>query len=391
MKKRIIRILFPAITATFFLSGCASQTVNLPNANNSFADYHANYTDTMGVFGYYDKGETIALNYETMQKTSLCSKPNCTHTGEDCIVKRLSGHAPVLSGNRAYYFVDDKPQFVENADGVPELILGSWLCCYDFTDHTEKQLMHIDGGCVGEYFDGMLLHGDTLYYLENTYSRSYDENEIVCGFSPNGGREYLHAVSLSDLKDTNLGEVYDLDALTEYFPYAPNSGSVSMEGLFNNRIYFNVWFVEGSGDPTSQYFPPHNYVICYDLSDGSFHGTPEDYAHIDFQNVVYLSAEHLAIYDEMKQTVSVYAPDGGEPVVLSDACFQDYADYAVFNDILFCYPKAFDLNSNAVYEMTDEKYPIVVAAYGGDYVCADVNYALFEKIPAEKLLKPAQG
>ncbi len=389
MKHRFLKCGAAMIAAALLgMTGCAAQKTDPADETVSFADFHANCTDTMGVFGYYAEGKTVVLDYETMQQTSLCSKPNCLHTGEDCIVKRLNGHAPVFSGNRAYYFVDDKPLFEENADGVPELILGSWLCCYDLTDHTEKQLMHLDGGCVGEDCGGMLLHGDTLYYLENTYSRSYDENEIVCGFSPNGGKEYLHAVSLSDLKDTNLGEVYDLDALTEYFPYAPNSGSVSMEGLFNNRIYFNVWFVEESDDPTSQYFPPHNYVICYDLSDGSFHGTPDDYAHIDFRNVVHLSAEHLAIYDEMKQTVSVYAPDGGEPVVLSDERFQDYADYAVFNDTLFCYPKAFDLNSNAVYGMTDDKYQIVVAAYGGDYICTDVNYASFKKIPAEQLLQP---
>ena len=124
MKKRIIRILFPTITAIFFLSGCASQTANLPDVNNSFANYFANYTDTMGVFGCYDEGKTVVLDYETMQQSSLCSKPNCMHTGEDCIEKRLHGHAPVFSGNRAYYFVDEDPKYIENADGNPELILG---------------------------------------------------------------------------------------------------------------------------------------------------------------------------------------------------------------------------------------------------------------------------
>lgn len=338
-----------------------------------------------------DKEQVHVLEFENMEQSLLCKRPNCDHSGEDCIQNRLKATVPVFRDHTAYYFVDDSMHMEQGDDGKPRLKLGTWLCSYDLAEHKEKKLLRIEDAAATEPGCNMLLHGDTMYFETYAPEPVRDENGMALGYTNHGGNVSLAAIHLPDLQLQELGSLYDLHALTEYFPYAPNSAEINMQGLFNNRIYFNIAFVEGSGDPTTQYFPYRHYVTYYDLSDGSYHGTPEDYAHIDFQKIVHLSAEHLAIYDEMKQTVSVYAPDGGEPVVLSDESFQDYADYAVFNDILFCYPKAFDLNSNAVYEMTDEKYPIVVAAYGGDYVCADVNYASFEKIPAEKLLKPAQG
>ena len=138
-------------------------------------------------------------------------------------------------------------------------------------------------------------------------------------------------------------------------------------------------------------------MTYYDLTDGSYHGTPEDYGNIDFAGAAYCTEDALVIC--RAGSAAVYRKGAEQPVELKDACFYEDIVVSVFDDLLFCDGKVFDLNTKDVWALdvlkskNEYEFPkVVVSKYGDSYIISDYSMQEnFEKIPAEKLLKPAQG
>lgn len=367
------------------IQGCASHQPEMTSSGDSFTNGAALTTDLMRIYSASDNQVSV-LDFDSMDTASLCSKPNCVHKDNDCIVHRLDGCVPVLVDGCAYYFVDDAPKFRENDEGKVDLSLGSTLCKYDFSTNTEATLLHWDGGAVSGNFAGMLLHDGVLYFIDDTYSRAYDENGICVGYGLHGGILNLHAVRLSDMTVTDLGELYHVDELQQYYPHAADSGYVQMEGIFDNKIYFTVGFLLGENLQSGF----GHYVTYYDLTDGTYHGEPEDCADIDFAVVKYLSEDYLAIYSD--DAVSVYCAGSEQPVVLQDDIFGEYRPVAVFDDTLFCRNKVFALNTQEARVADKLSDWRLVAKYGDSYIAVydgqdTEKRGTFKKIPAAKLVK----
>ena len=372
-----------ALLCMSLLPGCASAQTEITSGGYSFGNGAGNYSDT---FFCYRTGErqTSVLNYESMKTASLCNKPNCSHTGDGCIVKRLDGNIPVFGDKCAYYFVDEEPVIEQNQQGLADLTLHSALYRYDFGSDTEKMLLQIDGACVGNNCKGLMLDQDELYFVENKLGRSYDEAGALFGYHLHGGDLSLHSVNLSDMKVKDLCELYDVHALEQYYPQAPYSGSVTMQGKYDNKIYFNVVFAL---DETGA--EPGYYVTYYDLTDGSYHGTPDDYAKIESGKVMFLSADYLVILRKEGE-VEVYRNGSMEPVILEDEYYFTFiSDIFIDSDVLYCFDKAFDLNTKKVHNpkaLTDEMQ--VIARYGDSFILSKRGMlGEFKKISAEKLLK----
>lgn len=138
MKKQPILILF---LCALLLCGCGAK---VPAAPDSFASMYFNMTDAMYCYKSLSNNAHI-LDFESMEDSLLCHKPNCTHNSEDCILARMSGNIPVFSGTDAYYFVDDGASIQEGEDGKPFLKLGTTLCRFDLTTNSEEKILHIDG------------------------------------------------------------------------------------------------------------------------------------------------------------------------------------------------------------------------------------------------------
>ena len=341
--------------------------------NQSAADYFCYKTE---------EDITNILDYESMNNVPLCNKPNCNHKNKDCIVRCLDGNVPMFGEQCAYYFVDQEPKIEETEDGKIDLKLSSDLYCYDFRTNAESKLFHADAS-VSENCYGWLLHDDEIFYIDNQYGRSYDETGTFYACGNTGGKMSLCMVRLSDLQSTELCELYDLEKLTEYYPLAPNSGEVNMKGLFDNKIYFDVCFVDEQKPRGTQYC---SYVTYYDLSDGTYHGTPEDYGNIDFAEVGFLSEDYLVICRDGR--ASVYKKGSEQPVILEDADFNQYTMVSVFDDVLFFRGKVFDLNTGTVRSNGYLCEKDVVAKYGDSFIISDYGMQTgFEKIPAEQLLK----
>ena len=326
------------------------------------------------------EGLTFRLDYDSMQSVPLCNKPNCRHTTSDCIMKKFIGGAPLIADNCAYYFVDEEIQFEQNDEGKMKLKLGSSLYCCDLKKGQETKIFSISDVSVAKNCYGMLLHDHTIYFITNTLSRYYDESGQEIGYGGTGGYMHLFAFDLSEMKEKDLCSLYDVDKLSEYHPKAPFSGEVYMKGLYNDKIYFNVGFVTGEED-NYQF-----YVTYYDLSDGTYHGTPEDYENIDFAAVRYVSEDYLVICRDGE--AAVYKKHAEQPIVLKDPGFNMDAFLSVFDDTLYCGERIYDLNTCTARTLDRMQYKSVVAKYGDSYIISDLGMqGNFEKIPAEELLK----
>lgn len=364
------------------LQGCGAAQQEITSSGCSFGNGAGNYADTFFCYRTQDK-QTALLDYDSMKTTLLCSKPNCTHNGEDCIVKRLNGTVPVFGDKCAYYFVDGEPVIEQDQEGKADLELKSALYRYDFGSDSEKMLLQIDGACVGNNCKGMMLEQDKLYFVENKLGRSYDENGSLMSYRSQGGDHALYSVQLSDLKTEHLCDLYDVEALTAHFPLAGNSGSVTMVGKFENKLYFNVVF---SLDETGG--EPGYYVTYYDLADGSYHGTPSDYTNIEYGKVTFLSDDYLVICSDDGKA-EVHKKGSDTPVQLEDEFYFNYfCETFADQDTLFCFDKAFDLNTKEVRmlkALKDEQH--VIARYGDSYILSNRSLpGEFEKISAKKLL-----
>jgi len=325
-----------------------------------------------------------------MNEIPLCSKPNCNHHGNDCVLKRLNGNVPMFGENCIYYFVDDTPYIKYNDDGKPERVYHSELCRYDLQSNTEEKLQNVEAE-VGNNCYGWMLYDNTIFFVAHRYSEHVDENGFAYSGTNTGGEMKLCSIRLSDMQFTEHCDLYDMEKLQQYYPLAPNSGEVYMKGMFDNRIYFEVCFVVGEKNDARYLF----YVTYYDLKDGTYHGTPEDYENIDFAGAVYCTENTLVVC--RVGSASVYQKGADQSVELTDACFYDSAAVTVIDNLLFCDGKVFDLNTKEVLEpdVLKGEYDMpkcVVAKYCDSFIISDLGMqGNFEKIPAEKLLKPAQG
>ncbi len=87
------------------LYGCGRKPHPVLSGTYSFGNAFDKTNITDSFCCYHDKdGRTAILDYESMKTSFLCKKPNCRHTGEDCIEHRLNGQIPVFDKNFAYFF-----------------------------------------------------------------------------------------------------------------------------------------------------------------------------------------------------------------------------------------------------------------------------------------------
>ena len=342
-----------------WFTGCSSNGLTRDYTGDSFSNsYYSSDPNAFIYLSLKSDGLVSHVDFETMQDVPLCGKPNCRHTSDDCILNRLGHKVPVFAGSSAYYFVDEEQEVLQGDDGKPELKLGTSLYCYDMEKGKETKLFSLPDVSVSKNCYGLLLHDQVLYFITNSLSRYYDENGVMYGYGGTGGDMHLYAYFFADGSAKDLGRLYDVPKIKEYYPDVVRSGEVYMKGLFDNKIY--------------------------DLTDGTYHGTPEDYEHIDFASVNYASEDYLLICRQGEATV--YKKGEQQPAVLNDPYFHQETILSVMDNTVFCGDKAFDLNSKdvRVYDFMQEKS--VVARYGDFYIVSDYGMQSdFEKIPAEKL------
>lgn len=376
MRKYINKYLFLVVVFTVAISiaGCANQTVSI---GDSFASMFYNTTDSEHCYRSLS-GNTAILDYESMDTSLLCNKPNCSHNGDDCIEHRLNGNVPMFNGTSAYYFVDDTPNILQGDDGKPFLKLGSTLYRFDLSTNAEEKLLYIDGVSVSDNCYGWLLHDGIIYFIGNHYHPHTDENGIMTSYSNTGGKMELYSVDLSSHKIQNYGDLYNVPELSRYYPYTPNSGEVYMRGIFDGKIYFNVAFVANEDTDYT------HYVTWFDLNSKTYYGEPEDYGNIDFSSAAFVSKDYLVLIQD--GMASVYQAGTEHPIILQNERFNMYSFISVFDDMLYCEDQVIDLNTSDIHILSSMMGKSVIAKVGDNFIISNIGKQDgFDKIPVSQL------
>ena len=377
------KLLMCSLPLMLFIQGCSdtqSETDDESStSDDSFASMYFNTSEMMHCYKDLN-GKTAVLDYESMETSLLCNKPNCHHTTDrDCIVNRLNGNVPMFSGTYAYYFIDDYPEITDGEDGKPFLKLGSTLYRFDMKNYSEEKLLYVDGVSVSMNCYGWLLHDGTIYFVGNHYNTKTDENGFIKNWGNTGGEMELYSIDLSTKKIQNYGDLYNVTELTKYHPLTSRSGEVYMKGVFDNRIYFQVAFSGGEG-----YL---HYVKYFDLSTKKFVGDPTDYENIDFCSAAFVSNDYLVI--TRKGQADIYKAGQEQPITIQDMDIIEvsYLAETAFDDKLFLYSKVYDLNTMDCISLPNRENTVVIAAYRDNYIVSKENgQGEFDKIPKKDYL-----
>lgn len=377
--------IIPFLLIICILSACTSAD------EPDFSKLEDSYTSgastmTSSAYCYRNSGGNVMiLEYETMASSVLCNKPNCQHKDLNCITVQLGENTPLISGNYAYYFIDDAESIEPNEEGKADLKLGTNLYRYDFGQYKTEKILHVDNVSASYNCYGWLLHEGKIYFIGNWKGREYDENGIMESYGNSGGKMELYAIDLATEEIENYGDLYDVEALSEVYPAAKNSGEVYMKGLYDNKIYFDVAVVELLSDKEGD-FRYVSYTKYYDLETNTFSPDPEDLSNISYGGISFLSEDYLAIADDAHH-MNIYKNGVEDPITITDDSFSLNTVVSVYDDTLFYRGVAYDLNTQQRRVIDGAEDYVICAKYEDSYIVTLWSQVddTFEKIPVSEI------
>lgn len=245
--KRLICILLTFASA-FFIS-CEKQDTeyHIKNKDTAFYDMAYNVYENGLLYTVSQTSGTQAyfLDYETMNSTPLCNKPNCTHTDSSCISGLCAGAflVPVIYQDSVYWFTSDY-KIVDSDDGKSQEAEIKTKCMKAKLDTgTVEIFAEIDGVFMNHAID-LIIDNEKLYIIG---SREIYQNPIdgTWGGFSRSGEQYLYSINLESAEVQNYGQINDS-------PYAENNwihgasifSEVKMGGIYNNKLYMYYRYVE---------------------------------------------------------------------------------------------------------------------------------------------------
>lgn len=306
--------LFAAVLTLTMLSGCTEKSA-APSGNNVRIVWTFGNADERGELYTDNIGRLNFTDFATMNSALLCSKPNCTHAGENECSAFGKGNHPVLYGDKLYFFdvetnfdgdevIDTTTVYRSEADGTNRvkvsdieglalldytrmLIVGDkayfsmdktgwneeqtvtsgynevWFCSFDFSTGTLGKIEKLhEGWCSSSWIFG-------LYGGKVIFSYAYAEEKIPYLENVNDINKYF--TNVLKTYDTESGEIADL-TLPEplcvgggYYVYEKDGGAVVLSE--NGKELFLPGFV-GSTIENGMLF---GRETCADLSNGKMY------------------------------------------------------------------------------------------------------------------------
>ncbi len=282
------KIAYYAIAMLFALSSCNSknETKNIlieSNDNIFVAEYADNYKNGR-IIGGNSEGNTDApsmyVDYNTMEKTILCSKPNCTHKNSECPAKVI-GTAPILTENNICFF-DCSYGVVEKKSGKRELEINSKLCKLSL-DTSEIETIVEFNDCVPDNSRGFVLNDNKIYFTGDDLDPTSDEYGGIF-YSNIGGTHYLCSIDLKTGEYTNYGSIYDDD---KKFEGAKSSSSARILGIYDSKLIINYEFSKTNDDAVYGNFTELVFEFDFDSNQWTLSDIPNMPIFVDYDTIVY--------------------------------------------------------------------------------------------------------
>lgn len=243
MKKMILSLVISAVT----LCSCGVNVIDGENAEKKppvFAMMSKNVCENGMIFS---KEPAMYIDFDTMQKTVLCAKPNCTHTTSECTAM-LVGEAPLIYDGYIYYFTSSQ-KVEELKNGKREYRINSKLCRVSL-DSSEVEELVTFTDCVPRDYDGWCIYDGKAWFTGDDMNPTEDGYGAITAGNC-GGTHFMCSIDLKTKEYTNYGSVYDGD---KEYEAAANSSGAQINGLRNGKFILcyqfatkesEIMFIEG--------------------------------------------------------------------------------------------------------------------------------------------------
>lgn len=332
------------------------------------AVYADTIINTYGTGRIYGSDPVAYFDYETMESTVLCAKPNCNHLTSECVGKMI-GDCPIIYGNHIYYFKYSN-RVEDEGNGKRELKIKSQLCRVS-RETSEEDVLVTFTDCEPRDYDGWIIYNDKVYFTADDLNPQTDEYGNI-SISNVGGTHYFCVIDLKTKKYKNFGSVYEGD---KQYKGAQYSSSAQIDGLYENKIFINYEYAKEEIVDVHKYGFPEFTEIMFEFDPATDIlkqvARPKD---INFMN------NGTYIYTENNKTIIL---DHGKQREL-DINGGSFA--SCFNNKLFVRDsnKWYDLSDGSEHSMGKYKDYIVIDLYNDCYIL--MNHLTTVKLTEEELL-----
>lgn len=378
MRKRIT--ILSAIFMMLASSVSCGTTDNKKNYKNSAETFNSWYYVQMDESSIYkENNRAYLLDFDSMETTTLCNVPNCSHKSSDCIVFNLSieDQLPVIYNNSAYYF-ENTSSFTE-VDGKSVLDLSFKIKKYDFANRNFSDVVEIKN-FNANISSGCYLVGSKYYFTTNIGNPEYDEAGNVTATNTGGGGN-LFCVDLANGKTTDYGEIFDYESLKKEYPFAQSSLSMYLMGKIESKLYIGINYIKQdvtqemmkngkspiwSGETYT--FDLHNYKIEKLDDEFSMCSMNDYHSYFEGDQNVKLTLQNI-------KTGEIFSG----PDILSWNAMTIFDDKVWHDDA-----KCFDIKTGEETTVSTYDYGQVIAEYEDSYIFMgtdDNGKTVFEKLP----------
>lgn len=313
----------------------------------------------------------IYFDFEKMDQTVLCSKPNCMHNNAECISK-VVGECPIIYNDYIYYFV--------SVNGVKETKNGREFYINSKLNRISLETSEIEK--VTEFTDceprtNYLIYNDKIYFCGHDLNPTEDEyGNILSGSS--GGTTFICSIDLKTGEYKNYGSVYDGD---KQYEGASSSSSGHISGFYNSKIYMEYSFSKEKLDTIDLTKTDPRDVFT--VMNFEFNPETETIKESILPSGSYIRG-NTYVYSNYPENSSTVLYNGDKYTVDS---VDSYISGKAFNYKLFLSGKWYDIKNGTEHIWNDEyKYWRVITMYEDEYILANPESTKFEKMNEEELL-----
>ena len=381
MKKRIFS---STLLTVILFSGCGSSN---KSESTEVLSGVCNHSGKQGEAQYVDIGENIYesgmifggngtkmyLDFETMEKTVLCSRPNCDHNTSECTAK-IIGDTPIIYGDHIYYF-DVSDGVNETSDG-DEFYIDSKLKKISLSA-SETETVSEFTDCEPREYDGCVIFDDTLYFCGDDMNPTKDPYGGIT-YANGGGTHYLCSIDLDSGKYINYGSIYDGD---KQYEGAANSSTAKILGYYDSRLFIQYSFMKEkdgiekieSGIDARDVFTVLNFE--FDTATKTLKESelpPPSY--MDDDTYVYSNyPENSSVVIDKGKTYNI---DGVDVDLIGRS----------FNGKLFMYDCWYDITDGSKHSLGEYENWEILTVYDDCYIMISDNRSKFVKLTEDELL-----
>lgn len=333
--------LIAATLSLTLLSSCA-KTTSPSFANNDRIVWMYGNADERGELYTDSSGRLHFIDFETMQSTLLCSKPNCAHANEgECSSFGMRNH-PILYGDKLYFF-DVETNF--DGDEITD-VTTVYQAEPDGTSRTK--VCAVEGLTLLDYTRMLIVGGKAYFSMDKTGWN--DERTATSGYN----EVWFCCI------DFSTGTLERIEMLHEGW-----CSSSWIFGLYDGKVIFSyayseekVPYLENAGD-INKYFT--NVFKTYDIENGTL-------ADLTLPEPLYVGNGYY-----------VYAKDGGAAVLSENGAETLLPDFPVNGNLTIAGGKLFNCFGQTCAELSDGKmyslkYSDAPAAYAdGFYILKNLD------------------